>query len=172
MAAPLVSVVIPNFNHAAFLRERIRSVLGQTVADLEVILLDDASTDDSVLVMRAFTSDTRVTHVVVNEVNSGSPFHQWRKGMALARGTWVWIAESYDSSVPVTHFCYPYGEFRAEHPAMTENAGFATATTTRRGRVARGTDILRLPRVPVLRTTSLVTFWLKLATTYEDRRAA
>ena len=75
-------------------------------------------------------------------------------------------------SVPVTHFCYPYGEFRAEHPAMTENAGFATATTTRRGRVARGTDILRLPRVPVLRTTSLVTFWLKLATTYEDRRAA
>lgn len=100
MAAPLVSVIIPNFNHAAFLRERIRSVLGQTVADLEVILLDDASTDDSVLVMRAFTSDPRVTHVVVNEVNSGSPFHQWRKGMALARGTWVWIAESDDSCAP------------------------------------------------------------------------
>ncbi|MBK8614353.1 MAG: glycosyltransferase family 2 protein [Flavobacteriales bacterium] len=101
MAAPLVSVVIPNFNHAAFLRERIRSVLGQTVADLEVILLDDASTDDSVLVMRAFTSDPRVTHVVVNEVNSGSPFHQWRKGMALARGTWVGSRRATTAARPI-----------------------------------------------------------------------
>ncbi len=75
-------------------------------------------------------------------------------------------------NTPVRHFCYPYGEFRAEHAAMTESAGFATATTTRRGRCARGDDFLRLPRVPVLRSTSLLTFWLKLATTYEDRRAA
>ena len=76
------------------------------------------------------------------------------------------------SGTPVTHFCYPYGEYLAEHAAMTENAGFATATTTRRGRCARGEDILQLPRVPVLRSTSLLTLWLKLATTYEDRRAA
>lgn len=76
------------------------------------------------------------------------------------------------SGAAVTHFCYPYGEYRAEHAAMTENAGFATATTTRRGRCARGEDILQLPRVPVLRSTSLLTLWLKLATTYEDRRAA
>ncbi len=100
MTAPLVSVIIPNFNHAAFLRERIRSVLGQTVADLEVILLDDASTDESILVMQEFAGDARVSQVVVNEVNSGSPFHQWRKGIALARGTWVWIAESDDSCAP------------------------------------------------------------------------
>jgi peptidoglycan/xylan/chitin deacetylase (PgdA/CDA1 family) len=76
------------------------------------------------------------------------------------------------SGAAVTHFCYPYGEYLAEHAAMTENAGFATATTTRRGRCARGEDILQLPRVPVLRSTSLLTLWLKLATTYEDRRAA
>ena len=76
------------------------------------------------------------------------------------------------SGAAVTHFCYPYGEYQAEHAAMTENAGFATATTTRRGRCARGEDILQLPRVPVLRSTSLLTLWLKLATTYEDRRAA
>lgn len=73
---------------------------------------------------------------------------------------------------PVEHFCYPYGRYEARHVAMTRAAGFATATTTRRGRCQTGTDLLQIPRVPVLRSTSLPLFWLKLASRYEDRRAA
>ena len=51
---PLVSVIIPNYNHARYLRERIESVLGQTYQNIEVILLDDASTDSSKEIIAEF----------------------------------------------------------------------------------------------------------------------
>lgn len=74
--------------------------------------------------------------------------------------------------VPVQHFCYPYGEYAPEHVTMAQQAGFQTVTTTQRGRSAVQSDLLELPRVPVLRSTSLPVFWLKVATGYEDRKRA
>jgi peptidoglycan/xylan/chitin deacetylase (PgdA/CDA1 family) len=71
---------------------------------------------------------------------------------------------------PVQHFCYPYGHYEAKHAAMAAELGFATATTTQRSRCHAQIDMLQLPRVPVLRSTSLPVFWLKIATAYEDRR--
>jgi glycosyltransferase involved in cell wall biosynthesis len=44
---PAVSVIVPNYNHARFLRRRIDTILGQTFPDFELILLDDCSTDNS-----------------------------------------------------------------------------------------------------------------------------
>ena len=73
-------------------------------------------------------------------------------------------------AAPVTQFCYPYGQFKAEHVVMAQNAGFLTASTTNRGRCQPGEDLMQLPRVPVLRATSLAAFWLKVASQYEDRR--
>ncbi len=70
----------------------------------------------------------------------------------------------------VAHFCYPYGDFNADVVALVGAAGFASATTTRRGRCQTGESLLLLPRVPVLRSTSLLVFLLKLASRYEDRR--
>ena len=92
---PKVSVIIPNYNHARFLRERIESVLGQTYQDFEVILLDDCSTDESRAIISEYAKDPRV-RIEFNEVNSGSTFKQWNKGVRLARGEYVWIAESDD----------------------------------------------------------------------------
>jgi glycosyltransferase involved in cell wall biosynthesis len=92
---PTVSVIVPNYNHARFLRRRIESVLGQTYGDFEVILLDDCSTDDSQSILRENASDPRV-RIEFNEKNSGSTFKQWNKGVRLARGEYVWIAESDD----------------------------------------------------------------------------
>lgn len=74
--------------------------------------------------------------------------------------------------VPVRHFCYPYGEYAPEHVAMARDAGFETVTTTHRGRSAIHGNLLELPRVPVVRSTSLPVFWLKIATAYEDRERA
>lgn len=74
------------------------------------------------------------------------------------------------TDAPVRHFCYPYGDFTPQHRDMVQAAGFASATTTQRGRCAAQEDLLQLPRVPVLRSTSLALLWFKLATRYEDRR--
>ena len=68
----------------------------------------------------------------------------------------------------VEHFCYPYGQFEAVHVGMVADAGFVTATTTQRSRCLPGMDLMQLPRVPVVRSTSLPVFWLKIATAYED----
>ena len=71
---------------------------------------------------------------------------------------------------PVDHFCFPYGRYAPKHAAMAGDAGLKTATTTQRGRCHSETDLFELPRVPVVRSTSLPVFWLKIATDYEDRR--
>lgn len=71
----------------------------------------------------------------------------------------------------VRHFCYPYGHFTAEHAAMAREAGYATATTTQRGRNATGADPYTLRRIMVARATNPLQFFMKVATGYEDRRA-
>lgn len=73
-------------------------------------------------------------------------------------------------SCEVRHFCYPYGRFGVEHSRMALEAGYVTATTTRRGRVHAGDDLMTLRRVLVAQATHLLHFTLKIATTYEDRR--
>src|ERR1039457_6122850 len=92
---PKVSIVVPNYNHARYLRRRVESVLRQTFQDFEVILLDDCSPDDSRSILQEYADDPRI-RIEFNEVNSGSPFKQWNKGVRLAQGSYVWIAESDD----------------------------------------------------------------------------
>ncbi|MCX8052312.1 MAG: glycosyltransferase [Armatimonadetes bacterium] len=96
---PRVSVIVPNYNHARYLNQRIESVLNQTFRDIEVIILDDASTDNSRDIIARWETDSRV-RVIVNEVNSGSVFKQWNKGMREASGEFLWIAESDDFADP------------------------------------------------------------------------
>jgi glycosyltransferase involved in cell wall biosynthesis len=97
---PQVSIIVPNYNHAAYLPQRIDSLLAQTCQDFELILLDDCSTDASVEVLERYRGHPRVAHIVANTANSGSTFQQWDRGVALARGEYVWIAESDDWSEP------------------------------------------------------------------------
>ena len=96
----MVSIIIPNYNHASFLQQRIETVLAQTYADFEVILLDDCSTDDSRQLIERYQHHPKVSHLIYNESNSGNTFQQWKKGIALAKGDWIWIAESDDYAHP------------------------------------------------------------------------
>ena len=97
---PKVSVIVPNYNHQAYLKERIDSILQQTYHDFELIILDDCSTDDSVSIIESYRNNEHVTHIVLNEHNSGSTFLQWDKGVSLAQGEYIWIAESDDAAHP------------------------------------------------------------------------
>ena len=96
MINPLVSVIIPNYNHARYLDERIQSVLNQTFQNFEVIILDDKSTDNSVEVINKYKDNPHITNIVVNKETTASTFEQWHKGFELAKGELIWIAESDD----------------------------------------------------------------------------
>lgn len=93
-----VSVIIPNYNHATYLPWRIESVLQQDFEDIEIIILDDYSSDNSREIIESYAvRDSRIMFVP-NEQNSGSVFKQWSKGIGLAKGKYIWIAESDDSA--------------------------------------------------------------------------
>lgn len=94
---PTVSVIVPNYNHAKYLPKRLDSIFQQTYRDFEVILLDDASTDNSIEVLEQYVNGADV-RLIKNEKNTGSPCLQWIKGLDLANGEIVWIAESDDAS--------------------------------------------------------------------------
>ncbi|UVK55761.1 glycosyltransferase [Mesorhizobium sp. AR02] len=96
---PAVSIIVPNFNCARYLHERMDSILGQSFQDFELIILDDASTDDSQSILDYYAG-VYGTRVIVNERNSGAPYPQWFKGVALASADLIWIAEGDDVSDP------------------------------------------------------------------------
>jgi len=93
-----ISVIIPNYNHAAYLQQRIESVIKQTLQPFEIIILDDCSTDNSVEIIQSYASVYPTIQFIKNDINSGSTFAQWNKGVALASGDLIWIAESDDTA--------------------------------------------------------------------------
>ena len=96
---PKVSVVLPNYNYARYLKERIRSVLNQTYTNFELLYLDDASKDESNEVAKEFCSDPRFKMTCFTE-NSGKVYQRWNDGAALAKGEWLWFAGADDSADP------------------------------------------------------------------------
>lgn len=92
----LISIIVPNYNHEKFLKQRLDSVFNQTFQNFEVILMDDCSTDESVQLLQTYANHPKVSHFIVNEKNSGNTFIQWNKGIALAKGEYIWIAETDD----------------------------------------------------------------------------
>ena len=96
-----VSVVVPSCDYAHYLAGRLASVFAQTCPVREVLLLDDASADNSVAVARAVAADwQREMDVVESSSRSGSPFGQWHRAASMARGTYLWIAEADDEADP------------------------------------------------------------------------
>ncbi len=97
-----VSVVVPNYNYAHHLMQRLNSIADQTWPIYELFVLDDASTDGSAGIVSAFLAERPELdgELIVNEQNSGSVFRQWEKGIARCRGDVVWLAEADDFAAP------------------------------------------------------------------------
>ena len=96
-----VTAIVPNYNHARYLRQRLDSILAQTYPVADIVILDDASTDDSRQVIEDYSArfPNRI-RTVFNDTRSGNVFDQWKKGHEAAKGDLVWICESDD-------FCEP-----------------------------------------------------------------
>ncbi len=90
-----VSVVIPTYNRAQYVTKAIESVLAQTYTDYEIIIVDDGSTDDTPVVLRAYADRIRVVH----QENAG-PSAARNAGIQAARGRWVAFLDSDDEWRP------------------------------------------------------------------------
>jgi len=93
-----VSVILPNYNNADFLHERLETIFRQIYVPFEVIIIDDASTDNSVNVIKNFMKKNGEFSctLIENKVNKGSGYYNWLDGIKLAKGDLIWIAESDD----------------------------------------------------------------------------
>jgi succinoglycan biosynthesis protein ExoO len=92
---PLVSVIMANFEAGGRIVPALKSVLGQTVTDIELIVSDDASRDDSMALVRAMMADDPRIRLTAAEINRG-PAHCRNRALDLARGEWIAIVDSDD----------------------------------------------------------------------------
>lgn len=97
---PAVSIIVPNYNYEQYLPLRIKSILNQTFKDFELILLDDYSTDNSMKIIEQY-KHLPFVKIIANTANSGNVFKQWKKGIEIARGNLIWIAEADDYANPI-----------------------------------------------------------------------
>ena len=85
---PAVSICIPTFNGAKYLRECVDSVLAQTHPDFEVLIVDDCSSDDSVAIAEDYARRDSRVRVSVNDRNLGL-VGNWNQSVFLSRGEWI-----------------------------------------------------------------------------------
>jgi glycosyltransferase involved in cell wall biosynthesis len=109
---PLVSVVMPVYNSAKYLRRAVDTILQQTWGDFELVLIDDGSKDESLAIMREYeAADPRVR--VTSRPNKGISLTR-NEGTQLARGKYIAIADSDDVYTP--NRLYNAVEFLETHP--------------------------------------------------------
>jgi glycosyltransferase involved in cell wall biosynthesis len=143
---PRVSVVIPNYNCARFLPETLESVFAQTCGDLEVIVVDDGSTDGSQEVLKAFTDRVRIIHQENQGVSAAR-----NRGIRESRGEFIAFLDADDlwhpeklakqlqlfenPAVGLVHCAVEYVD--------EQNRPLGTNFTGRRGRVLKAIALLQ-----------------------------
>ena len=95
---PLVSIIIPSYNHAQWISNAIESALNQSYENIEIIIVDDGSTDDSRRVIEQFSDNARVT-AFFKDKNKGQG-HSFNLGLRVAKGKYVCFLPSDDWYCP------------------------------------------------------------------------
>jgi glycosyltransferase involved in cell wall biosynthesis len=116
MMHPKVSVLVPSYNHGRYIGERIESILNQTYPNVELIVIDDRSEDDSNEIIGRLQTQFGFQYFR-NEKNSGTPFAAWERICNLATGEFIWICESDDVAEP-TFLETAVASFKAEPEAV------------------------------------------------------
>jgi glycosyltransferase involved in cell wall biosynthesis len=98
-SSPLVSILVPSYNHASYIAERIQSIVNQTYKNFELIVIDDRSSDESSVIISKLR-DQYGFQFFTNAKNSGTPFSAWQRICEMAKGEFIWICESDDVAEP------------------------------------------------------------------------
>ena len=114
MRQPTVSVVMPNYNHSRFLPEALGAILSQSYRPLEVIIIDDGSTDNSIDVIKHFAHEEPLIRWFRNDRNRGVVY-TINRGVGLALGDYVFIAAADDRVLP--DFLRHSMELLSQYPA-------------------------------------------------------
>lgn len=94
MNKPKVSVIIPVYNTEAYVEEAVRSIMTQTLRDIEILVVDDGSTDQSLTILeRLAKEDDRIT--LISQPNSGQAVAR-NTGLTQAKGTYIYFMDSDD----------------------------------------------------------------------------
>jgi GT2 family glycosyltransferase/glycosyltransferase involved in cell wall biosynthesis len=96
---PLVSVIVANYNGAAYLGDSLRSALAQNLTDLEIIVSDDASSDGSTAIVRRLMAEDGRIRLITSDVRRG-PAAARNSALASARGKWLAVLDSDDMMHP------------------------------------------------------------------------
>jgi glycosyltransferase involved in cell wall biosynthesis len=96
---PKVTALVPSFNHGRYISERIESIMNQSYPNIELIVIDDCSNDDSHAVISKLQARYGFQYLQ-NKLNSGTPFAAWEKICTLPTGDYIWVCESDDVAEP------------------------------------------------------------------------
>lgn len=99
MKAPTLSVVMVNYNHGHYISQALEAVLSQSHQPMEVIVIDDASTDNSAEVIGKIAAEHRIVRLFRNDVNRGAIFSTL-KGVEMCEGEYVGFTNSDDRVLP------------------------------------------------------------------------
>lgn len=142
---PLMSVVIPCYNYGRFIRHCVQSVLDQGLDSIEVLVLDNASTDETPQIMATFAHDSRVRYMR-NRYNCGAAYN-WEKGRLIAKGKYFTFLSADDY--------FNEGHLARLLPVLEANPHIAVGYTGIRWVDGRGQP-LNQPRHPGYRDTDYV----------------
>ena len=95
MVMSKISVIVPAYNSGEKIRECLDSIINQTHRDLEIILVDDCSSDDTFQIMQEYADRDSRIHIMRNKINCGAGFSR-NRGLDIATGEYVTFVDSDD----------------------------------------------------------------------------
>jgi glycosyltransferase involved in cell wall biosynthesis len=126
---PSISVILPNYNHGKWLRRSVSALIAQAASSMEIVLIDDGSTDDSLEVIADLRRHNDCIRLIRHDVNRG-PYAAVRSGLAAARGEFLLLAAADDFILPgllargeTALRAHPEAAFFCSEVALVDRAG-------------------------------------------------
>ena len=127
MKSRLLSVIIPNYNNELTIKNTINSILNSTYKDIEIIIIDDCSTDKSVEIIKNFYGNNPLVKLYVNNKNKGT-FYGRNKGILMSNGYYIANVDG-DDTVHPDKFTFEITELEKKNSGGLKYWGYGTNFT-------------------------------------------